>query len=437
MLFKKATIVLFIMVFMLSALIGCSSKEESKPVTIQYWHTQTEEERVKVIDELIAGFQEQHPAITVEQIPTPEGDFPAKISASLAANKMPAVVEIGIGQLLKLGSEEVLDVAANAKVIDEAGKDDYFKGALEMVKTSDGSGYYGIPFYGWVQGIWYRSDLFEEKGLEPPTTWDNILKAAKAFHDPANKKYGIVIGTMKDDFARQTFSQYALSNGARLLDDNGKVNFNTPEMVEALGFYKQLAAYTPPGQETWREARDLYLNENIPMMMYSTYIMDDLLLDSEEGKLAKVTKLATPISNKRASTFGQIVTLSIVSTVSEEEKEAANEFIQYLMSKEANIKYMHMSPGGNQPAKQSIAKDADYLDNEIIQAYGQRAVDIASGLDNLERFEFQNGKVYPKVGDISAQFVIGDAISQMIEKDWTPEETAEWADKKMKQIVGE
>ncbi len=124
MLFKKATIVLFVMVFMFSTLIGCSSstnesdaskdvnadkpaeqtpaKEESKPVTIQYWHTQTEEERVKVIDELIASFQEKNPTITVEQIPTPEGDFPAKISASLAANKMPAVVEIGIGQLLKL-----------------------------------------------------------------------------------------------------------------------------------------------------------------------------------------------------------------------------------------------------------------------------------------------------------------------------------------------
>jgi len=422
----------------LSLLAACSAgnsspvnQTEQGNVTIQYWHTQTEEERVAKLKELIAAFEAQNKGIHVEQVPVPEENFPSKISAALGANQLPAIIEAGIDQMLFLGTEEVSDTAAHEEIIKAIGEDNFYEGALKTVKNPKGGGYYGVPISGWVQGIWYNDKLFKEKGLQPPTTWENILAAAKAFHDPQNQKYGIVVGTSKDDFTEQTFSQFALSNGAQVFSKDGRVNFNTPEMVETLQFYKELAAYTPPGAESWREAREMYLSGRAPMVMYSSYILGDL---SQNKELAQATKFAIP-EKKSKATYGQITSLSIMNTLGDQEKEAAKKFVAFMMQKENNIKFLHMSPGGANPTLKTVAKDAAYLDNEVLKAFGETSVAIAAGLENLQRFGFQDGIVYPQMGDISAQYIIGEGIYNMTESNASPEEAANTAQEKMEKTA--
>jgi multiple sugar transport system substrate-binding protein len=437
---KRKLSLFSVIVLSLSVLGACSSQskteqaggsEEGKEVTIQYWHTQTEQERVDQIKALIEDFEAKNEGIHVEQVPVPEEDFPSKISAALGANQLPAIIEGGIDHMFFLGTQGVADTNTHESIIQEIGEEDFYDGAIKTMKNPEGQGYYGIPISGWVQGIWYNDKLFKEKGLEPPTTWENILKAAKAFHDPKNKKYGIVIGTAKDDFTEQTFSQFALSNNAVIFDKNGKVHFNSPEMVQTLEYYKKLAEYTPPGAESWREAREMYLSGRAPMVMYSTYIMGDLAQNKE---LAKVTKFVVP-ENKQQATFGQITSLAIMNTVSEKEKEAAKKFVLFLMQKENNIKYLHMSPGGSNPTRKSITKDPAYMENDVLKAYGKTVVDIASSLETLQRFGFQDGVVYPQMGDISAQLIIGEAIYNMTEHGVSPKEAAKAAQEKMEKIA--
>ena len=52
---------------------------------------------------------------------------------------------------------------------------------------------YALPVDPNVQVLIYRKDLFEQKGLKPPTTWDELLAAAKALHDPAKQQYGFAL----------------------------------------------------------------------------------------------------------------------------------------------------------------------------------------------------------------------------------------------------
>jgi multiple sugar transport system substrate-binding protein len=418
------------LLFVSFSLAACNSSEEDGVVTIQYWHSQVEEARVNVIKDLIARFEKENPGINIEQVSIPEEDFPTKVSASLAANQMPGLLEAGIDQALFLGDEEAVNTKMHKEIIKAIGEDDFFTGALNTMKVAESDGYYGIPLHGWVQGVWYREDLFKEKGLEPPTNWENILKAAKAFHDPENKKYGIVVGTTKDDFAEQTFSQFALSNKANIFTKNGNAKFDSPEMLETLDFYKELAKYTPPGAESWREAREMYLGENAPMVMYSSYIMSDLV----DSDLADVTGFAVP-KKQTMATFGQITSLVIPNTISEKQQEASKKFVSFLMEKENYIDYLHMSPGGSNPTLASIAKSPEYLDNDILNQYGDEAVNIASGLENLQRFGFQNGTTYPVMGDISAKFIIGKALYNLTEGGQSAEDVAKEAQKRMKDTI--
>src|SRR5438445_8648562 len=49
---------------------------------------------------------------------------------------------------------------------------------------------YAVPVDPNVQLLVYRKDLFEQKGLDPPATGDELLADGKVFHDPATAQYG-------------------------------------------------------------------------------------------------------------------------------------------------------------------------------------------------------------------------------------------------------
>src|SRR5712671_7554420 len=57
---------------------------------------------------------------------------------------------------------------------------------------------YAVPVDPNVQLLAYRKDLFDQKGLKPPATWDELLAAAKTFHDPAKQQYGIAVTASSD-----------------------------------------------------------------------------------------------------------------------------------------------------------------------------------------------------------------------------------------------
>lgn len=411
--------------------------------TVEYWTTQTEESRVKVLNSLIEKFESEHPAYEIELVTVQENDIPTKLVAGMAAGRLPEIVEMGSEVIMKMGAEGMIASDEVSTVINKIGKDDFFKGSLTMLSRPD-EGYFGVPFHGWVQGIWYRQDLFEEKGLEPPTTWDNIIKAAEEFYNPDKQEYGIVIGTDKDSYARQTFTQYALSNNARIFDENGNIVFNSPEMVETLDYYSRLAKFTPPGPDGWRDARDLYLAGRVPMMMYSTYIMDDIGLEAtgyegEKGSiipnLVDKTAFANKMTKTRDAVFGQINGLTFIKGNEENQMAGAKIFAEFLLSGDNYIKFLHMAPGGMNPVRASIASNPKYQENEVLKVWGEKAGEIAGGLDSIGKFGYVGGKVFPEIGNITSQFIVGQTIMKMTESGWTAEKAAEWGQKEMEEAL--
>ncbi|RAK12689.1 carbohydrate ABC transporter substrate-binding protein (CUT1 family) [Halanaerobium saccharolyticum] len=411
--------------------------------TVEYWTTQTEENRVEIINNLIDRFEAQQDEYKIELVTVQENDIPTKLAAGMAAGRLPAMIEVGAENILKLGAEGMLDSEAVNDVVNSIGEDDLYDGALKMLASPEG-GYFGVPFHGWVQGIWYREDLFEEKGLEPPTTWESIMAAAKEFHDPGNQKYGIVVGTNKDSYARQTFTQFALSNNARIFDENGNLVFNSPEMVETLEYYAELAKYTPPGPNGWRDARDLFLAGRVPMMMYSTYIMDDIGLAAtdyagEEGEmianLVDKTNFANTMKNKSEAVFGQISGFTFIKSKDQKKIEGAKAFAEFLMTGENYIEFLHMAPGGMNAVRPSIANDPKYLEHELLEVWGEKSARIASGLNSIGKFGYVGGKVFPEIGNIASQFIVGQTIMKMTESGWSAERAAEWGQKEMEDAL--
>jgi multiple sugar transport system substrate-binding protein len=376
---------------------------------IGFWTTQTENERQQTIKSITSSFSSgDNPTVSMRAVK--EDDLPSQISSARASDTLPVAGEWGLAPMQQLGTGGLLSKESASNVVESIGRDKFYEGALSLTQAPDGK-QFAVPFHGWLEGFWYSKSVFEENGLDNPTTWDSILNAAKTLHDPDNNQFGIVVGTKQTAFARQCFTPFARSNGARVFDESGKIVFDSPEMVEALEFYAKLAKYTPPGKDTWKTANNTYLNDQCHLIMYSTYIMDDIA--DKKKDLVDDTGFASYIENERRSSFGQILTLNILSSGSDAERQAAESFAEYALTGDQYVKWLHMAPGGMNPILKPTAQSDSYKDNEVLNAWGDTVEQISNGFENIERFGYVNGKSFPELGKITNKTLIAEAVSRV------------------------
>jgi multiple sugar transport system substrate-binding protein len=67
-------------------------------------------------------------------------------------------------------------------------KDNFSEGAWKDVSV--GSSVFGVPVDGGPMGMIYRSDVFEQYGITPPTTWDEYESAAQKVKDAGGPLFG-------------------------------------------------------------------------------------------------------------------------------------------------------------------------------------------------------------------------------------------------------
>ena len=402
---KKLTATLAIAALALAA----ATTAKADPVKIQFMHQQIEQDRQEVVQAIIDEFQAEYPDIEVEQIPVNEDDYDQKITTLGGSGVLPAVVEYSQDQAKTSVANMFTSVSAVQDVIDAVGVENIYDGALAVTRTEDGEGFVGVPLCGWVQGIWVNTGMLKEKGFEVPTSWEEVLAVAEAFYDPDNKMYGIALPTSESAFTEQVFSQFALSNGANVFDGEKNVTVNTPEMKEAVEYYKALSAYSMPGSTEVIDVRDAFVGQSAPMCMYSTYILNRCV----EAGFAEDLALALP-SNKEAVAYGCITVLGIAEGMSEEETEAAKTFVSFLMEPAHNIEWLNMAPGGVQPVLKAVSDDPAFTDLEARKALAGLNDDIAAAVENLQLFGTVDGKNFTEMGDITNTGILSKMMNNVI-----------------------
>ena len=112
--------------------------------------------------------------------------------------------------------------------------------ALDLV-SKDGKAT-GVPSDGWGQLLIYRKDVFDKAGLKAPATLEDVTSAAKQLNGK-DGMVGITLATAAGDgFTAETFEHVALAEGCQMVNDAGDVTFDSPECVEALRWYGDLAS---------------------------------------------------------------------------------------------------------------------------------------------------------------------------------------------------
>ena len=125
----------------------------------------------------------------------------------------------------------------------------------------------GIPFQPHPEILWYRKDLFEEKGLEPPKTTEELLAAAEMFHDPDNGFYGVAWNGARGQALGQQMAHFYAAFGQPLFDEEWHPTLNTEKGIAAAQYALDLVEFSPPDilNMAWDERIRLYASGKVAM----------------------------------------------------------------------------------------------------------------------------------------------------------------------------
>jgi multiple sugar transport system substrate-binding protein len=108
---------------------------------------------------------------------------------------------------------------------------------------------WGLPRAFSTKALYWNKDLFEQAGLDMPDgpqTWEDVVTAAKAITENTDAA-GIGIPAADFDNTMHEWLNWLYSNGGEVINADGEIVFNTPQVVEALQFYADIAPYTEEG----------------------------------------------------------------------------------------------------------------------------------------------------------------------------------------------
>jgi multiple sugar transport system substrate-binding protein len=120
---------------------------------------------------------------------------------------------------------------------------------------------YTIPLDGDFHMVYYRSDLLEDAGLEPPRTWDDYLDIAAAFHgqdlnDDGDPDYGSCISKARaqqsywwiTSIAAPFIQSQGTSQGVFFDAETFEPLLNNEAFRKALDVYNETSQYGPPDE---------------------------------------------------------------------------------------------------------------------------------------------------------------------------------------------
>jgi multiple sugar transport system substrate-binding protein len=119
---------------------------------------------------------------------------------------------------------------------------------------------YGIPLYCTIEILAARRDLFEERGMSFPRTFDETIAAAQALHRPSREFYGIAWNGRRGMPIANSFMFFLAACQKTVIDmprqnpeswrfdsfEKMKLQIDTEESLEVIDYMKQLSEFSPP-----------------------------------------------------------------------------------------------------------------------------------------------------------------------------------------------
>lgn len=215
------------------------AKGDEKTGTLRVWLFQEVGNKPKeqVVDAAVADFEKAHKGAEAEIEYIPVDTRAQRIKAAFNDPKSaPDLIEYGntdTAGYVKDGG--LADVSAEFAAWDEAKDTDP---TAKQSVTVDGK-IYGAPLFVGVRALYYRTDIFEELGIDAPKTQAELISTAKKIHKKKPDLYGLAVGGAYTYGAMP----FIWSAGGELADESGgtyKAAINSDKARKGIEAYTSL-----------------------------------------------------------------------------------------------------------------------------------------------------------------------------------------------------
>ncbi len=298
-----------------------TGSSSNKPIALTYWGLWEPEE---VLSGILVDYKKVHPEVTINYVKQSYKDYRERLQSSLARNEGPDIfryhhtwMPMLKKELAPVPAEIVQSLNINAN---------YYPIVSENIKV--GGQVYGIPLEFDALALFYNTKLFKTAGINPPTTWEELRKAAIKLTVKNDSGViqigGVALGTTNniDNFS-DILGLMMLQNGADLAKPTGSL------AEDALRFYTIFTLTDKVWDKDLPVSTYAFATEKVAMILAPSWRAHEIweINPNIEFKTLPVPQL--PESKVAWATFW----VEGVSSKSANGK-AAWEFLNYLSSKE-------------------------------------------------------------------------------------------------------
>jgi multiple sugar transport system substrate-binding protein len=329
---------------------------------------------IAVYDKINADF-EQETGIKVTMEYPGFRDIAKRVATLIAAGTPPELVWYGAGQAMNLAIENQLadvgDLVKTFTIPDNQRM--VYKGADRSLPTSQQ----------FVYG-WYRKDLFQQKGLEPPKSWNDYLKVAGALNNPP-QMYGCIVPSAETGASTLLLETMFMKNDVHWFEWNGgKKQYEVAldqgqqkkRAIETLDYLHELHKFSPEASNyNWAELMSTYVAEKAATSWY----VGARLLEQVNANNARIADATVPFDLPRKITEAYYLSIQGFHVLEKTNVDGAKKYVTFFMKHPDVIKWYHAVPLHIVPASRDMLRSAKYQDHPVIQ----KRMDVLNFLDSI------------------------------------------------------
>jgi multiple sugar transport system substrate-binding protein/raffinose/stachyose/melibiose transport system substrate-binding protein len=359
--------------------------KEVNPIAYNSMHGDPEPRRVDEM--LVEMFNEQNPETPVDKSTIAHEDFKQAIRAYLVADPAPDVMTWFAGNRARFFIDRGLIMDISDVWESEGWNEDYPKGFRAMSEV-DGKAYF-LPssWYWWA--MFYRKSIFEENGITPPETWDELLTTCDTLNEAGI--IPITIGTKFRWTAAAWFDYINMRLNGPEFHLNlmlGKESYDDArvkavfekwnELFEHNCFIEDAAAYS------WQDALDPLNRGNAAMYLMGQFISDSVaeeIKDDLDFFRFPIIDPSMPIGED-APTDGYFMSANAKNT------EGGKKFLAFMGSEE--VQTIMVKELGRLPVHSKV-------DKNLFNEQQQKGIELIQGADLV--LQFYDRDTTPEMAD--------------------------------------